>query len=297
MEPFYQLSRPGGVTAESSLCLEYSSFLPFVLLWKALKLGHFTVVISTVLSLCAMVIVSLAPETVHIGLVGSCSATSTGCAGQLSVVHPVARAVEALLGLMAVLVTGLMALLWNRRSGVYSEPFMMAGVGTLLGQQRVLTQLRMIKWHNIRSKSDLDACFKGSVYRIGLYTDANGVKQHGIVAERDPSFDTLLSDPLAMGTPGPRGAIPRFSELRWTSPFQFAALLLGIVLGGLLALIVYYYNYSGKNEFERFMDSQGFGVRFLFTAVGVLVKVYWDKLFEGMPFPLKYVNPLCSNLC
>ena len=43
---------------------------------------------------------------------------------------------------------------------------------------------------------------------------------------------------------------------------------------GLLSLIIYYRLNRADNGIERFMDTQGFGVRFLFTTIGVFLKPY-----------------------
>jgi hypothetical protein len=49
----------------------------------------------------------------------------------------------------------------------------------------------------------------------------------------------------------------------------------------LLIVIVYYKLTDYDSGFEHFMDSQGFGVRFLFTSIGVIIKLYWNKIFGG----------------
>jgi hypothetical protein len=55
-----------------------------------------------------------------------------------------------------------------------------------------------------------------------------------------------------------------------------------VVLVGLAVLSVYYkLEYNPNSGFERFMDSEGFGVRFLFTLVGVIISRYWTGIFQG----------------
>jgi hypothetical protein len=50
---------------------------------------------------------------------------------------------------------------------------------------------------------------------------------------------------------------------------------------GILTIVTYYHQSSAKTGFERFMDSQGFGVRFMMTAVGVLLKSLWSTIDQG----------------
>lgn len=62
-----------------------------------------------------------------------------------------------------------------------------------------------------------------------------------------------------------------------------AVVIFAFLVLGLKALVIVYYKTGGDTEFERFMDRHAFGVRFLFTAVGVLVKLYWNLLDDGKP--------------
>lgn len=68
-------------------------------------------------------------------------------------------------------------------------------------------------------------------------------------------------------------------------PRRIHAVILAYLLCGLLSLIIYYQLSRADNGFERFMDTQGFGVRFLFTAIDVLLKLYWGRTFEGTRTP------------
>ena len=52
----------------------------------------------------------------------------------------------------------------------------------------------------------------------------------------------------------------------------------------MLALIAVYYTGGADTPFERFMDSQWFGVRFLFTLIGMIINVMWVDCSEvGYP--------------
>jgi hypothetical protein len=74
---------------------------------------------------------------------------------------------------------------------------------------------------------------------------------------------------------------------------------------------IYYHQLSKCNTFEIFMDSQSFGIRFLFTAIGVITEVIRIHLFRGTslcPIPWvihsdhqllrhPYPRTLCPPLC
>ncbi|KAM7201126.1 hypothetical protein V8F33_003538 [Rhypophila sp. PSN 637] len=52
-----------------------------------------------------------------------------------------------------------------------------------------------------------------------------------------------------------------------------------VLIAGLLILILYYENTILDTPFERFMDSQTYGVRFMFTAMGTGITAFWDWYF------------------
>ena len=54
-----------------------------------------------------------------------------------------------------------------------------------------------------------------------------------------------------------------------------------IFICGLMTLIIYYNRVGTQSAFEQFMDSESFGTSFLFTAVGVVINLYWTLLDEG----------------
>ncbi|KAM7214106.1 hypothetical protein V8F06_010545 [Rhypophila decipiens] len=72
-----------------------------------------------------------------------------------------------------------------------------------------------------------------------------------------------------------------FLKFWHTSDFELIIrLLFLILLVGLLILILYYEMILEDSSFERFMDSQSFGVRLLFTSLGTIVSLFWDYYFS-----------------
>jgi len=55
-----------------------------------------------------------------------------------------------------------------------------------------------------------------------------------------------------------------------------------VVLLGLMALLCYYHLSHGDTPFELFMDSQTFGVKFLFAALGCLLAIFWSCVFLSL---------------
>jgi len=63
---------------------------------------------------------------------------------------------------------------------------------------------------------------------------------------------------------------------------QVVQVVLLLLVSGLLTLITYYYWTSGTTGFESFMDSQGFGIRFMMTFVGVVIKTIWGNIDQNL---------------
>jgi hypothetical protein len=83
----------------------------------------------------------------------------------------------------------------------------------------------------------------------------------------------------------PAPVCTKSSSSPWIQPAIVKAFALFVL--GLEALIIYYNRTGGDTGFERFMDSQAFGVSFLLTAIGVILKMYWSLLDDG-----KSITPL-----
>src|SRR3569833_1030929 len=89
---------------------------------------------------------------------------------------------------------------------------------------------------------------------------------------------------------------PPFAMLSYTGRLVFVTLLLG-----LLVVILYYNQTYASTSFEAFLDSQGFGVRFLFTAIGVIVTFFWSSFFTSMSphhllFQPSFASPINLSL-
>ena len=63
--------------------------------------------------------------------------------------------------------------------------------------------------------------------------------------------------------------------------------VVGIILLGFIAFLVYYHQNTADNAFERFMDGQSIGVRVMMVMVGVMIKAFWQKT-EQSEFEKRY---------
>ena len=297
MEPFYQLQYPDGVVASKSLLLDYTNSINIVATANAFRNGLFFVWCSGLISLMVPLLAPLASETVFIGFVGKGKCTSTSgrkaCNPRLSVYPVAARVLQSILALIAVLTIALAIALARKRSGIYSNPLSIASVAASFQNKEVIEQFRLVNAH-ITDKRTLMAALEGETYKLGAYeTEERGSSYGLLIWKRDQ--DPTANDGRTRNRNGNKYTSIMTKEVDESSPPQskprrtstsllthcVSVMMYGVLIAGLLALVVYYNQTGGDTPFERFMDSQSFGVTFLFTAVGVGIEMYWALLDNG----------------
>lgn len=293
IQPFYQLQHPDGVTAQDSMSLDYRYSINAMATITAIKRGHYLVWWSGLISMATLFVAPLASEAVFIGFTGLCTATSgrTNCFPKLSVYLLAARILQGVLGFIAILTFLLAVAILRRRSGVYANPLSIAALATLFQDQHVIEDFRRLNPYYTDTKM-IRAALKENRYRIGLYTDAEGSKCYGLTkchddnTPTDPNYQTSFHKGQKYASVSVTSVEDHQHPQRkisLTSLFihPVALISFAIFVSGLETLIIYYNQTGGDTGFERWMDSQTFGVGFLFTAVGVILKMYWSLLDEG----------------
>ena len=296
MEPYYQLQRQTGALAEHSLTLSYRASISVAAIFSAIRNGHHVVWWSGVIYMVILLLAPLASETVFIGFVdpGGCSTTSsrTECIPQLSVFPTAARVVEGCLTFIVILTVALAIVIARRRSGVYANPLSIAGLATLFQDRRVIDDFRRIQSFNPSSKELRDA-LRGNRYRIGEHIDMCGRPLYGITTVQNDTQPIETSYQTSFGgkkyasvavNPVDESPARRPREEKPVANFGTHAAVVtvfGLCVCGLLILVVYYNRVGASTPFERFMNSGSFGTNFLFTAVGVAIKLYWAFLDDG----------------
>jgi hypothetical protein len=268
LEPFYQLSESTGALAESTLT---SSLFSLGSAFEALKNRRWTVILGTLLMMLSVAITPIAPETVAIQTIGGCT---SGCSGFIRILIPGARVIQGILGIMSILSIVLIVLLLRRRMMVSSDPRSIAGVASLFFDPSVQQDF---KEHGVAaSQSTLKAALSGSAYRLSFLTRYDGVNLTALIKTRAREISPVQSlykhDYSSLGWNRIVQQAPRYRGL---------ASILFLLLVGLEALIITYYFTGGETGFENFMSGQGFGVRFLFTSIGIIISSYWDRVFQS----------------
>lgn len=301
MQPFFTLaSSKTGATAEASLLLSFDKWFGAMMIPQAIRLKQPLIVITQIAVIGSQVIAPLSAEAVQIYTPDSCTAS---CFGKIAVQVPVARVVEALLGTTAALMVLIVIVthLKSFRTGVNHNPWSVAGMASLCGHtdvrklfsklprgaERAVEEISMTKaltGHRYAlgnfSPSLGYGCFES---RYGLTLDHGSENRNLLRPDHDPLLEVTdqasLSDQLAqtggsIGTKVPSWLRP----LTWWFRLGFIA-----ITAAVLGIVVYYQETSGDSRFERFMDSRSFGVRFLFTGLGVLIGGLMGAIFECKP--------------
>ncbi|KAL5329724.1 hypothetical protein ACEPPN_003239 [Leptodophora sp. 'Broadleaf-Isolate-01'] len=302
LEPFYQLARPGGALAEHSLCLNYGASFLITTPFKSISKGHFIVCWSSLISIAALFLAPLASEAFFVSLSGTCGPNlpSSLCYGAWGVYPSLVRAIQGILSFVAVLLILLLGFTFNRNSGVFSEPLSIVGLASLLYKSPALKDFREID-SLVRNK-ELKSILSGKRYALSEFTSTDRRPCYGLVDVNTDAETGFAAKATRSGNKGRYKLVvgsksniesnseeasihssrSRGAKVWWVIKEKLYYIAAFILLGGLLALISYYHWTSADTGFERFMDSQGFGVRFMMTGLGVAVKLFWSGIDQDL---------------
>ncbi|KAK4443771.1 hypothetical protein QBC34DRAFT_310409 [Podospora aff. communis PSN243] len=275
--PYRLLTRPGGTDAAEALCLSTRGFSGRLAGWKLL-LRHREplAVLSDGLSLCNTVLIALSGEAIGMRLRGHCHQQNVStCMISLAAFPGPARAAQALMGTMMVLLVVMGRILARWRSGVAAHPASLASVCALLQVPGAVELLRKgVAPPSGRESLKAQDKLRGSWVRIGWAESDKRAEGYGLVFMREGARLALTRNTRIRSWDGwgeKRGKkvklhVPVSERVNQGAFFGF--------LCGLLAMILYYqctmYDDPSESAFEAFVDSQGFGVVALFSALGML---------------------------
>ncbi|KAI9806508.1 MAG: hypothetical protein M1833_003695 [Piccolia ochrophora] len=308
IEPFYQLKRPEGASATNSLCMDYSTSVLASSLVRSFYHGHLVVFWSSVVSLAVLLLPPLAAEAVFIGFDGVCTAKTgpSACHPMLAVSPVAARIIEGILTFMAIMTLFIAIANMRRKTGVYGSPFSIAGLATLFQSRNLVTDFRHVD-PDTGTTRQLAQALDGRRYRIGPYTESDGTSAYGItICQYNPTSVVLAGGRVSEGkdkkqpvvhvAPVNDESTPKRRGKGLENYYYVASLTAsGLLLAGLMVVLIYYNRTGGDTPFERFMQSQSFGTRFLFTATGVAIKLFWSHLDDEVRRLEPYRNLLSKS--
>ncbi|PVH84231.1 hypothetical protein DL98DRAFT_584803 [Cadophora sp. DSE1049] len=302
LEPFYQLARPRGAFAEDSLCLNYGASFLIAMPFKSITKGHFIVCWSSLISIAVLFLAPLASEAFFVSLTGTCGANipSHLCHGVWGVYPSLVRAIQGILAFVAVLLVLLIAFNFKRSSGVFSEPLSIVGLASLLYKSPVLKDFREID--SLVKNKELKSILSGKRYALSEFTSTDQRPCYGLINVNTDVETGFAAKATRSGNKGRYKLVigsksnvevaaeeasvhssrSRGAKFWWVVTEKLYYIAAFMLLGGLLALISYYHWTSADTAFERFMNSQGFGVRFMMTGLGVAVKLFWSGIDQDL---------------
>ncbi|KAM0322596.1 hypothetical protein ACHAQA_009444 [Verticillium albo-atrum] len=275
--PFEVLSQPRGASGPSSLSLHFDGwsgiFLPFVLMGRSYPATGLT----TLLVWISAFLAPLATEAVGLKIHGTCQAKAIdGCAISIGVNTIASGVLIAMLAILALLLLVLLGVLARWRSGVFADPWCIAGMAALARNPDVRSSNQNIK-SSVAEKH----------YAMGWYRDSEGKDEYGLVLVDDAGrslqgqhnhngWDARPTEEEVLHTATRRQKGPNhFIALTWWWRVLFI-----IVLCGIAALVLYYHiTKKLPKDLQRFVDSQRFGGRFVFSGLGVMVIFLSECLF------------------
>ena len=318
MEPFFQLTQPGGATAKQSLLAEYLSTGYSKNHLRHIFTGHWVLLLGTIAYISISVLAPLATETSTVVATAYCNLPDGGhqpCNAVWVLNASVARGLEAILSLTAVLVFALIVLQWPRKSGIFSNPSSIATMASLLSHEDTLNDFR----HLDQSADDeqLSAQLSGNHYTLSSYEihPGSGLYRYGIVK----TTSSLYSDPYNLTTPTSNldyASRTHFSPLppsevsvnkpflqhntTATTTFPFTKrtlrdLLFLFTLLTLLAILIAYYFDGSSSSFNTWFNSDTFGPRFLLTSAAVIIDFHWKTLEREVRILVPYRRLVAGN--
>lgn len=185
-------------------------------------------------------------------------------------------------------------------SGVIGNPWSVAGIAALStnGDTRtVVASLprgdREVKYRRLAEG------LRGWSFRLGYFVNKGGEVEYGVIAE--DAYASGVARPVSSQhkdggdefeerRAGRAGCVPPRPLPFWMLSV-WGRVFFALFMSGLLVVILYYNNTGGDTPFNLFMSQRGFGVRFLFTSVGVIISFFWGSFFDGKPYPSSLPPP------
>ncbi|KAI0384662.1 hypothetical protein F5Y04DRAFT_269185 [Hypomontagnella monticulosa] len=292
LQPWHELAHERGAEGRESLCLDTSGWQSVVASVRSLLGGQALVFLTTTLVLASAVLIPVSAEAIAFDLRGiGCSegsGSARNCAYVLSVFDQASKAALGLLGIMGVATLMILVVLVRWRSGLGTNPWSICGTASLAlnpDVRRLFTSLPAGVDAGRMPKGLLQSVLADRWFKLGWFYGMNGTLEYGIVL-RDGHGEAYAPAKIAAEEKEPQDHHASPTKAKHHLPFLMLGyagrLVFLFVLCGLLALILYYNNTGGDTPFERFMDSESFGVRFLFTAVGVIISFFWASFFSSI---------------
>ena len=281
LEPFYMLTRDQGALTKDFFSINYLSPNESMEPFAAMFSGHWLMLWTSVLYLVVGFISPFASELLR--FYPSCESISDGqqvCGAAMWINDAIARILQGFLAFTCIMLINVWWMLRSHKSGVYSDPSSIASVASLIHHPEIVEEFYHLD--QFAPKKETRRNLTGRRYHLGYYRTMDGTERYGIVpmgvieideSEMAHASTQFINEPMPVVDPS------NHEKKRSPSIFEIVRnTIFTVVTAGTLVLIVIYYKNSEDNGFERFMDSESFGPRFLITCVGIIIHSQWNRL-------------------
>jgi hypothetical protein len=274
VEPFHQLAKPKGATAEDTLFADYLSTGLSLSSAKALFQGHWVMALTTTIYVMLAFVIALAAESMSVKFLGTCATEKVAkftCDPAWTVNISVIRGIEAILILMVIMIIILVILQSKRLNGVFSDPSGIASMASLLHHPEVLADFQVLD--PMVSSSELHRLLAGNQYMLGTYEISPGQYRYGLI-KTVGTVKLQNSQYHAISNPG-NDDRPISTSFPWRAICDGT---LGICLLALLGLCLGYYLDGQTDPFNNFFNSDTFGPRFILVIIATIVDYQWKRI-------------------
>ncbi|TEY54133.1 hypothetical protein BOTCAL_0242g00030 [Botryotinia calthae] len=262
MEPFYQLRLSSHSIESEAIHIDYESPSIFILPFKSFSRKHFIIFVTSLISVIMLAVAPLASQVMIIVESDYCVGTGLETCNSWGIYPNFARLLEGLLGTIVIFTLFLIFTGLRRDSGVYSEPLSIVGLAVIhrktpLSSQAMKNSRTGLEEENIRIPSLRYTSLMTAEGEMASTTQESALLRS---QRREDSKKTSLTKVLE----GIRARILHICML--------------CLLCGILGVVAAYYQTNSDTGFNRFMNSQGFGVRFFMTALGTGTNLLWSRV-------------------
>ncbi|KAM0361371.1 hypothetical protein ACHAO7_006431 [Fusarium culmorum] len=281
-QPFYAMNQDYGARGPESMNLHFGSLGSILEPFNILLEGHPVPFITMVIAWLSALLAPIAVEAIGFKMHGQCKINAfEGCAPALGVSPLSSRILLALIGLIILLLCALLFSLRDFHTGLYANPWSVAGIASLAANK------------DIRPRQDSERKIEKEMaekrYGFGFFENHAGNTEYGVVLYDDAGenlqHDQLSSEPGSVDTEVvSTGRRNPFALLGLAWRLAFLTFLLGLMV----FLLYYHLTLDKSSSFKNFMNSQTFGVRFLFATFGVVISFSWTAFFITITMVVPY---------
>ncbi|KAI0439482.1 hypothetical protein F4803DRAFT_554013 [Xylaria telfairii] len=301
-QPWHSLARRHGAFGRDSLFFQPGDWRSIFRSVRSVSSGEVVPFLANLLLVLSAVLIPLSAEAISLDLRGGCANkanTAKNCAWVLSTSSYASGASIVILVLLTFTLALLLGILRKWHLGVYTDPRSICTLASLSLNKEV-QQLVARTETSFRDPSLLGC----QNFELGYFQLKTGKTEYGIITPDEPNevrqahgSDKMVVPPANKSKTGASSkGQPSTKPFTLSYPLRLSLILM---TSGVLVLVLYYSQTSFDTAFERFMDSDSFGVRFLFTSFGVAISFLWSSFFNSVaaisPYELLASRPQSAN--